>query len=390
MNLRRFALHRHAAAADGTTAAPTTSRRKAVVIAGLAVGTVAVVAGCSSAPTLTIEQLPLPAPGGLTGGPTINAVFTNALNLPTKAKVKIGGNDVGQVDTIKTSNYEAHVKMSLKKGTEVPVGSTAQLRQATPLGDVFLAIIPTDDTSRGDMKSGDTIPIDKTSAGASVEDLLVSASAFVDGGILNGATNLVHELSTAVGDHPQDVTTVIRGFTTAISKLNQNTGEINNSLATIDDLTGDLARGRDQLSGSVATLGPVLALVNGQINNILSLVNKSSPVTAAMNDFLGSETGNAVSMVDSLQSLSGDLRSAAGLFGPVSDKVAATLPQFAKSVRGSSAAVSSKLYWITPGYGFDSGSRLPELDDIGQGVNSLHQTLVRLLARLTGTQGCCG
>jgi virulence factor Mce-like protein len=389
MNLRRFALRKHAPAGHGTTPAPTTSRRKAAVIAGLAVGTVAVVAGCSSAPTLTIEQIPLPAPGGLTGGPTINAVFTNALNLPTKAKVKLGGNDIGQVDKISTSDYQAHVKMTLKKGTDIPVGSTAQLRQATPLGDVFVALIPSDNTS-GLMQSGDTIPIEHTSAGASVEDLLVSASAFVDGGILNGATNVVHELSAAVGDHPEDVATVLRGFTTAVSRLSQNTDEINESLGNIESLTGDLARGRDQLSGSIATLGPVLALVNGQINNILSLVNKTGPVTAAMNDFLGSESDNAVSMVASLKSVAQDLNSAAGLFAPVSDQVAATLPKFAKSVRGSSAAVSAKLYWITPGYGFDSGSRLPEIDDIGQGVNSLHQTLVRLLARLTGTQGCCG
>ncbi|MGD1209673.1 mammalian cell entry protein, partial [Mycobacterium seoulense] len=57
----------------------------------LAVAAAAMVtAGCA---TNGLASLPLPAPGLGTGGYSLNAVFSNALNLPMNAKVKLAGAD---------------------------------------------------------------------------------------------------------------------------------------------------------------------------------------------------------------------------------------------------------------------------------------------------------
>ena len=111
------------------------------VVAFTAAATLAM-SGCGVVPGLTVEQIPLPAPGGIGDSITLTADFDNALNLPTRAKVKLNGMNVGQVSEIEAENYSAIVTMQVGTATKLPVGTGAELRQATPLGDVFVALLP--------------------------------------------------------------------------------------------------------------------------------------------------------------------------------------------------------------------------------------------------------
>lgn len=106
-----------------------------------AVGAVTAIAlsGCA---TNGLGDLPLPAPGVGTGGYHLTALFSNILNLPNNAKVKLAGADVGQVDDMRVSNYTAITTLRILDGVRLPKGSTAELRSATPLGDVFVSIRP--------------------------------------------------------------------------------------------------------------------------------------------------------------------------------------------------------------------------------------------------------
>ena len=63
---------------------------------------VLITSGCA---TNGLASLPLPAPGLGSGGYTLTAVFSNALNLPMNAKVKLAGADVGQVESMVARNY---------------------------------------------------------------------------------------------------------------------------------------------------------------------------------------------------------------------------------------------------------------------------------------------
>ena len=96
-------------------------------------------AGCG---TEGLASLPLPAPGVGSGGYTLTAVFSNALNLPANAKVKLAGADVGELESMVARNYTAVTTLRIMDGVQLPRGSTAELRSATPLGDVFVALKP--------------------------------------------------------------------------------------------------------------------------------------------------------------------------------------------------------------------------------------------------------
>ncbi|MDS1112610.1 MlaD family protein [Gordonia westfalica] len=345
--------------------------------------------GCGLLPGLTVEQIPLPAPGGIGESIRLTANFDNALNLPTRAKVKLSGTDVGQVNSIVAKDYSAIVTMDVSKKTKLPVGTGAELRQATPLGDVFVALLPPPNAEKGFMVDGDTLT-GPTSAAATVEDLLISMSGVVDSGSLNSLTVILTELSAAVATNPSDLNGAIRGLTTGIRKLNQSSAQVDRSLENTRILTGELSDGRAQIMASINKLGPALESLNGQIGSILTTLDKTQQVTSATNDFLRTDQDNLVEMLGHLSTVLAGLRQAAGPLGSLADNLHTLTPKWIKSTPGSAAALSAKVYWLSPGVGFDAASRLPELEDVDSGSEALQQTVARLLARLTGTKGCCG
>ena len=76
------------------------------------------------------------------GGYRLTAVFSNALNLPANAKVKLAGADVGELESMVAKNYTAVTTLRIMDGVRLPRGTTAELRSATPLGDVFVSVRP--------------------------------------------------------------------------------------------------------------------------------------------------------------------------------------------------------------------------------------------------------
>ena len=101
-------------------------------------GGVVLMTGCAAG----LDSVPLPSPGSRGGTYDLNAVFTDALNLPSKAKVRLYGADIGEVTSIEAVDFTAKVSMRIRHDVPLPAGSTAELRSATPLGDVFLQIRP--------------------------------------------------------------------------------------------------------------------------------------------------------------------------------------------------------------------------------------------------------
>ncbi|GAB89881.1 MlaD family protein [Gordonia rhizosphera] len=364
-------------------------RRHSVLVLAVALASILGLSGCGVLPGLTVEQIPLPIPGGIGESIQLTANFDNALNLPTRAKVKLYGTDVGQVTAIVAEDYTAVVTMRVGKSSRLPVGTGAELRQATPLGDVFVALLPPPGQPTEYLGDGDTLT-GPTSAAATVEDLLVSTSGLVDSGSLNSLTIIVTELSKAVSANPDELAGAIEGLTTGLTKFNQNAAAVDEAMRNTRTLTDDLAAGRAQIMASINKLAPAVEAVNGQIGTILTMLGKTNEVTAATNDFLNSEGDNLVELFGNLSTVLAGLSDASGTLGLLADNMAELTPKWVKSTPGSAAALSAKVFYLNPGVGFDSASQLPDVGDVDAASQSLQQTLTRLLARLTGTKGCCG
>ncbi|PRC44354.1 mammalian cell entry protein, partial [Mycobacterium sp. ITM-2017-0098] len=221
-----------------------------------------------------LASLPLPAPGGGSGGYTLTAVFSNALNLPAMAKVKLAGADVGELESMEARNYTAVTTLRIRDGVQLPKGSTAELRSATPLGDVFVAIKPPA-TARPDgalLRDGDTLELESTTAAATVESVLSSAAILVNGGAVRNFTNIINGLGKATGDQGQAFGDLIRKTNHTLGTLNARSDQISTAMTETSRLVEQLETKNQALGEMLDAAGPATNTLAAHTNEIADLV----------------------------------------------------------------------------------------------------------------------
>lgn len=349
-----------------------------------AVVTVAAVGGATGC-GVGVSNLPMPKPGLGAPGYPIHATFRDALNLPDHAHVKIGGTDIGVVTGISTTNFLADVEMLIREDIQLPRGTTAELRQATPLGDIFVAMTLSPATEGAEfLSAGDTIGADHTAAAASVEQLMMSVSMLINGGGINQAAKITAELNTMFAGRAPELAHLITELTAVIAALNARTDDIDNVLTGMNVLTGELARRKAELGAAADTFPQLLALLAENNQAIVDLLDKVSVTMTALGDFTETTGPQAVSLFDSIQQLMSGFTQMGNDLGGTLDGLHTIYPSLMGSLDGPVLAVAATVSYLSVGALTDpSGSRLPELGDVPAFIGSLAQVIEKVIGRVT-------
>lgn len=347
--------------------------------------------GCASE---GLAALPLPAPGGSSGGYTLKAVFSNALNLPAMAKVKLAGADIGQLESMEAHNYTAVTTLRIRDGVQLPQGSTAELRSATPLGDVFVSIKPPGPAVPGTplLADGDTIPLESTTAAATVESVLSSAAILVNGGAVRNFTNIINGLGKATGDQGHAFGELVRKTNSTLGKLNTRSEEISTALSETSRLARQLDAKNEALGEVMDAAGPATDTLAAHTNQVTDLVLQLGGTSEQLRKFpsiAGTDTSG--------RSVIADVNTIAGAWNDVVLAPDATLfalnrlmPPFIKSTTSNAIAVRASIDRLIlgsiPDIGFagDTGLHGPKRYNWHQLVGSIQFTLFRLQERLVG------
>ncbi|MBO0856294.1 MAG: MCE family protein [Nocardia sp.] len=339
------------------------------------------VAGCGP----TVDNLPMPKPG--VSGPTytIHAVFGDALNLPDHAHVRIGGTDVGTVTQIETTNFQADVGMSIRSDISLPRGTTAELRQATPLGDMFVAMtLPSQADSGPALRNGDTIGADHTATAASVEQLMMSVSLLLNGGAINQAAKIASEMDSMFDGRGPQFAHLIGEMTSVITALDQRTADIDSALNGMNALTGELARHKAELGTVADTFPKLLGVISENNQRIVDLTGKVSTAMSAIGDFTNTTGPQAKSLFDSIQRLmSGFTESGNNLAGTL-DAFHQLYPPVMAGTRGPALTVMATVSALSLSALSDPNSgRWPNGGDIPLFIGSLTQVFQKVFGRVT-------
>ncbi|MGV0625686.1 MCE family protein [Mycolicibacter minnesotensis] len=347
--------------------------------------------GCG---TSGLGSLPLPAPGIGSGGYLITAVFANALNLPGRAKVKLAGADIGQMESMVARNYTAVTTLRIMDGARIPVGSTAELRSATPLGDVFVAIKPPVpvDPSAPLLKGGDTIGLEATASAATVESVLSSAALLVNGGAVQNFTNVINGAGKATGDQGRAFGKLINQSNDLLGKLNARSGEIETALRETSKLADQLDSRSAALTDVLNAAGPATdTLVDntGQLSDLVEQLGATSRQLARFPSIAGTD--------DSGHSFIKDANVLAGAWNDVATDPNSNLyslnrlmAPFIKMMPGSGISVHAsvdRLVWGSmPDAAFkgDPAFHGPKRYDWAKMAGSIKYALWRLQERVVG------
>ena len=109
-------------------------------------------------------------------GYTLYALLPDASGLNKKAKVKLRGVNIGNVESLELTNEGVRLKLFIKEGVKIPKNSVVTLSQDNFLGGKFLKIIP---SNSNDYYKKDEI-IEKYLNVASMDDVMNNINSAVD------------------------------------------------------------------------------------------------------------------------------------------------------------------------------------------------------------------
>ncbi|MGI8677794.1 MAG: MCE family protein [Jatrophihabitans sp.] len=257
------------------------TRRWAVVVVTLAGA--AVVSACSP-PDLNV----LPAPAAISGSTYhLGADFRDALNLPLGAKVKQSGAVIGEVTTIRTKDFVARVDMDISSSVKLPVGTTAQVRFTTPLGEDYIAIYPPARPSGKYLQADDVLSPTSTSAAPTIEDAFAALSLLLNGGGIDQIATIVHELDRTISGRTGTIRTVLDRMHQLVGGLNSHRGDIDRALSGLHQLAVTLGAGDDVINEALDRFPAALRIVAGQtgkVNDLLTHVSRLAVVTKSVLD----------------------------------------------------------------------------------------------------------
>lgn len=361
---------------------------RAVRAVALACAALAASTGCA----VGLGDLPLPAPGSGGDGYQVRASFTNALNLPTRAKVRLSGADVGEVTEMTVRDYTAVVTLGIRQGVRLPLGTRAELRTATPLGDVFVALTPPGDATADTpvLADGDSIALAQTSAATTIEELLTTASLLVNGGAIRNLTTVVNGLGRAVGDRGDRMADLVARSTRVVQALAARSDDIRATLAEIDGLARQLDAQTATVDAVIAGAGPALDTLRANAGQALALVREVDRISAQLAAFPGLDGAATTGMVADIDRIAEQLNAAATHPEASVAAMNAMLGPLMKVTDATSASTDADWQDLAIGalpdvnHPGDPESRLPDLRDWENFVGTLTYTLLKLQGRITG------
>lgn len=248
------------------------------VLLGVAVAT----AGCG----LQLEDVPMPS---LVKGPTyqLTAEFTDALNLPIDAPVKLDGATVGQVTAVEAGEYVAEVHLAISTSVRLPSTSRAEIRLTSPMGTAFVQLFPSG--SGKPLADGGRLPASSTSAAPDVTDLLSALSTVVTGGSFGDISTIIKQLNVALTGNAGDVRRLLARLDRAVTDLAADFPRVDRLTAALDRLTTRLAGDLPEISRSLTDLSDLVTSLDAQRADLVEAMASlqrfaavATPLTAAV------------------------------------------------------------------------------------------------------------
>ncbi len=184
-----------------------------------------------------LDPSAITVPGmGRGDGYRVHVEFANALNLPGRAKVMANGVQVGDlakvrvVDPAATAAGHVIADLDIDRAVKLPTATTAQLRQNTLLGDVFIELTTPPNGFDKTIADGGTIPIAQTKPAVQVEDVMAGLATFVQGGAVRQFQDLVNRMNAVLPEQPADSAHIAQVIGADFTDVARHLGEVDNFL----------------------------------------------------------------------------------------------------------------------------------------------------------------
>jgi len=223
-----------------------------------------------------LNSLPLPGTVGRGAGAAVYHVeIGNVGTLESNAPVMVSDVVVGSVDAITVRGWHAVVDVSVKPDVVVPANAVAAIGQTSLLGSLHLELNPPPgQPASGRLRSGDTIPLDRSSTYPSTEQTLSALSAVINGGGLGQIGEIIHNSNAALAGREDEVRGLLTHLDDFVGTLADQRDDILASINELNRLSGTFASQRDVITGVLQKLPPALDVLTRERPRITAALDK--------------------------------------------------------------------------------------------------------------------
>jgi phospholipid/cholesterol/gamma-HCH transport system substrate-binding protein len=251
------------------------TRARRLGLRGLALGVTAMV--LTSCGWKGIANVPLDlGPGSQAGSETVYVQVPDTLALNVNSRVRVADVFVGTVRKIELKDWVPTLTLSIEPGLKLPANATAKIGQSSILGTQHVELTAPSNPSSQLLRSGDTIPLSRTSAFPTVERTLASLATVLRGGGIPNLEVIQNEVNNLLTGNADQIRAFLTKLDTFTAELNRQRDDIAHAIestnnlfsyvatrnSTLDQLLVDLpplasylAGARDRLSDAVVALG---------------------------------------------------------------------------------------------------------------------------------------
>jgi phospholipid/cholesterol/gamma-HCH transport system substrate-binding protein len=233
------------------------------------------VAGLFSALGLVVASF---AGGSGTPTVTVRAVFSDVAGLDSGAPVQVADITVGRVDSITLDGTSALVTLTIDRSARVPADVSAQISQATILGEEVVQLVPTAGVPAGPLLA-DGATIRHTSLVPGVEQLVQAGTAVIGSIGTSDLASLVEAGAQGFGGQGPTLRRLLADLDDVSSAYASRDGEITTLVGDLDRLGAALAPSAGSNAEAIvnfARASTVLASESGQLDDLLGELDRVS------------------------------------------------------------------------------------------------------------------
>lgn len=243
------------------------SGRRAVA----ALATAGLLSGCGFS---GVSSLPLPG-AEATGDDTYRVVvqFDDVLDLVPYSAVKVQDATVGHVAEVRLVDGHAEVVARLRDSVRLPANAVGRVAETSLLGEKYVSLdAPRDVPPAGVLRDGDVVPLERTTSGATVEEVLGALSLVLNGSGLERLRTITTEVDAALAGREDSARSALRSLEAFVAGLDAQKADIVRALEGVERLSGTLAAQDQVLTDALQGLPPAVAVLREQRQGLTDML----------------------------------------------------------------------------------------------------------------------
>ncbi len=250
-----------------------------------------------------IANVPLPGgPGAGSGTYTVYVQMPDTLGLDANSRVRVADVAVGSVKAIALKNWVATLTVAVRDDVKLPSNVLAKIGQTSLLGSQHLELDSPPNPSSTQLRNGDTIPLQNSSAYPTTERTLAGIGSILNGGGIQNLEVIQNEVFALLNGRGDQIREFLNRLDVFTNELDQQREDLTRAIDSTNRLLGIVAQRNDTLDRVLVEFPPAIKYLADHRDLVADAIQSLGRISeATANTFTSQTNANLHTNLESLQ-----------------------------------------------------------------------------------------